>query len=377
MELRELDLTLDGTRSSSAWLLMDTRLDQVKRDLVDGSSAGSASRSPQWLHKLVDTVPGLPADAVPHNRPKHAELQAAIAEAAFHPAIEACLHLINVSFFRTLTFDASTRRFAGMLKRLSGFIDRQQSDLYSAHFLVRKAQGGSRYLDWLHAVLHKLEGDFRNAKMWYTDLGNNNAGASGDKKAGSSEESKGTADVFRRFHEFWLVPATNGGAGERKDGGSLDVGSLDSLPQKGQLTAHGHTDLIFLTTLAQKAATSSAVGSDAVKRDIEKHHRSTTEAEDKIKASQSAFALDELQSLFEKLVKSESSQRIVRGVTQLELLWMLSAMVKDFGWRQYGMADAVEALKVESTPAHQSLDDDQKSKASNMVFNPSQGQRTF
>ena len=32
-------------------------------------------------------------------------------------------------------------------------------------------------MDWLHAILHKLEGDFRNAKMWYTDLGNNNVGA--------------------------------------------------------------------------------------------------------------------------------------------------------------------------------------------------------
>ncbi|EST09182.2 hypothetical protein PSEUBRA_001133 [Kalmanozyma brasiliensis GHG001] len=325
---------------------MATQLDQVKRDLVGGSSVGPTSKPPQWLHKLLGTVPGLPADAVPHNRPKHAELQAAIAEAAYHPAIEACLHLIN-------------------------------GDLYSAHFLVRKAQGGSRYLDWLHAILHKLEGDFRNAKMWYTDLGNSNAGASGGERARSSEESKGTADVFRRFHAFWLVPATNGGAGQREKGGTLDLESLNDLPRQVQLTAHGHIDLVFLTTLAQKAATSSAVGSDAVQRDIEKHHRSTTEAEDKIKASQSAFALDELQSLFEKLVDSESAQKAVRGVTQLELLWMLSAMVEDFGWRHYGMADAVEALKVESTPAHQSLDDDRKSKASNMVFNPSQGQRIF
>uniref|UniRef100_V5GTE0 Uncharacterized protein n=1 Tax=Kalmanozyma brasiliensis (strain GHG001) TaxID=1365824 RepID=V5GTE0_KALBG len=237
---------------------MATQLDQVKRDLVGGSSVGPTSKPPQWLHKLLGTVPGLPADAVPHNRPKHAELQAAIAEAAYHPAIEACLHLIN-----------------------------------------------------------------------------------------------------------------------REKGGTLDLESLNDLPRQVQLTAHGHIDLVFLTTLAQKAATSSAVGSDAVQRDIEKHHRSTTEAEDKIKASQSAFALDELQSLFEKLVDSESAQKAVRGVTQLELLWMLSAMVEDFGWRHYGMADAVEALKVESTPAHQSLDDDRKSKASNMVFNPSQGQRIF
>lgn len=252
-----------------------------------------------------------------------------------------------------------------------------QGDLYSAHFLVRKAQGGSRYLDWLHAILHKLEGDFRNAKMWYTDLGNNNAGTSKDGEAREVNGKEATADAFPRFHEFWFVPATNGGSGERKDAKDLHLESLDDLPQRLGLTAHGHTDLVFLTVLAEKAASLAAMGADSVKRNIEKHHSSTTASEDKIKNSQAAFSLDELQSLYEQLSSKPKSQSIVRGLTQLELLWMLGAMVGDFGWRQYSMADSLAALKVESTPANESLDDDRKSKASNMVFNPSQGQRTF
>jgi len=71
---------------------------------------------------------------------------------------------------------------------------------------VRKAQGGSRYLDWLHAVLHKLEGDFRNAKMWYTDLGNNNSVAENEENQLDIQGKLTKAQNFRRFHQFGLYP---------------------------------------------------------------------------------------------------------------------------------------------------------------------------
>ncbi|TKY85923.1 hypothetical protein EX895_004748 [Sporisorium graminicola] len=323
---------------------MNKRLDELKSTLVQAPPAASqATKPPQWLGELLKSVPGLPADAVPHNRPKHAHLQSAIAAASLHPAIEACLHLIN-------------------------------SDLYSAHFLVRKAQGGSRYLDWLHAVLHKLEGDFRNAKMWYTDLGNTNAGS-----RSQADDNKKTDETpaFGRFHEFWFVPTCNGGRGSQKRADSLELASCNDLPNCLELTAHGHTDLVFLTSLAVKAASSNAVNDNSVTGEFAKHHADTTLAEDKIKLSQSAFGLQDLQLLYRLLTHSTSCRDTVRSLSQLELVWMIGAMVQDFGWRAYTIADTVDALKVESTPAYQSEGDARKAKASNMVLNPGQGQRKF
>lgn len=225
-------------------------------------------------------------------------------------------------------------------------------------------------MDWLHAILHKLEGDFRNAKMWYTDLGNNNA--DNDHEVSSEDRQPDEAPIFGRFRQFWFVPAADKGAGERSPAQNLNLYDSDSLPEHLKLTAHGHTDLVFLSTLSEKASSTKAVRGEFVAREMEKHHSTTTLAEDKIRDSQSAFTLDELKVLYESL-----SPEAVGNVTQLELIWMLEAMVNDFGWRRYGMADAVQALKFESTPAHQKVDDDRKEKASNMVFNPGQGQRKF
>lgn len=208
--------------------------------------------------------------------------------------------------------------------------------------------------------------------MWYTDLGNNNAGAGSENKLADAEAQDDIAHIFGRFHEFWFVSAANGGTGERQLAKGLNLDSSSDLPRQLYLTAHGHTDLVFLTMLAQKATSTKAHGVDLVKRKIEQHHSTTTLAEDKIKDSQSAFSLEELEGLYEN-VRSKA----VASLMQLELVWMLAAMVQDFGWREYGMAETVEALKIESTRAHQSVDDDRKGKASNMVLNPGQGQRRF
>ncbi|SAM66704.1 uncharacterized protein UBRO_12723 [Ustilago bromivora] len=330
---------------------MAQRLEENKETLLLASHAGQTNNvcPPQWLGRLLNSVPALPLEAVPHNRPNHADLQGIIPDASLHPAMEACLHLIN-------------------------------GDLYSAHFLVRKAQGGSRYLDWLHAILHKLEGDFRNAKMWYTDLGNNNVGAEDgmDEHQTPSEGGRERARKFVRFHEFWFVPATNGGAGERTAAKELDLQRSQSLPHALRLTAHQHTDLVFLASLASKAASSSALkSSDSIARENEKHHSSTTISEDKIKDSKSAFDANELQNLYAELQQDTRSQEAVGSLTKLELVWMLSSMVDDFGWRRFEMEETVQALKLESTPANRAVDKERKDKATNIVFNPGQGQRKF
>lgn len=76
---------------------MNKSLDELRSDLLRISPAHPSSKPPQWLSRLLERVPGLPTDVLPHRRSAHADLQGAIAAASFHPAIEACLHLINVS----------------------------------------------------------------------------------------------------------------------------------------------------------------------------------------------------------------------------------------------------------------------------------------
>lgn len=78
---------------------MAQKLEEINKRLQQASLAGSGDVAPppEWLPKLLDSVPGLPLEALPHHKPNHADLQGAIADASFHPALEACLHLINVS----------------------------------------------------------------------------------------------------------------------------------------------------------------------------------------------------------------------------------------------------------------------------------------
>lgn len=243
---------------------------------------------------------------------------------------------------------------------------------------MRKAQGGSRYSDWLHAILHKLEGDFRNAKMWYTDLGNNNAGClSGDDRDEASQGEDRTAGPFRRFHQFWFVCSSNGGAGERVNGTSLNLAEARHTPRELRLTAHEHTDLVFLYTLATKSNLSSSASSEAVQKELLKHHTTTTESEGKIKDSKSSFDLDELRLLFDQLHGDESSRTSISDLTKLELIWLLASITEDFGWGSLGVAETVEAMKTESTPAHAKMIDERKQKATNMVFEPGAGQRRF
>lgn len=67
-------------------------------------------------------------------------LSQAISALLLHPSLEAALHLLN-------------------------------DDLPSAHFLVRHMQAAPQYESMmLHGILHRIEGDYNNARAWYTDV---------------------------------------------------------------------------------------------------------------------------------------------------------------------------------------------------------------
>lgn len=81
--------------------------------------------------------PVLPS-ASPHARDP--SLNHAISSLALHPTLEALLHILN-------------------------------SDLSSAHFLVRHMESRPAYEGmFVHGLLHRVEGDYRNAEAWYGDV---------------------------------------------------------------------------------------------------------------------------------------------------------------------------------------------------------------
>ena len=86
--------------------------------------------------RLLDFKPPL----LPPTRPTDVSLTDAISSLYVHPALEAALHILN-------------------------------NDLPSAHFLVRHMEA-SPALEamYLHGILHRIEGDYNNARAWYNDV---------------------------------------------------------------------------------------------------------------------------------------------------------------------------------------------------------------
>jgi hypothetical protein len=81
--------------------------------------------------------PVLPS-ASPH--PRNPALSHTISSLAVHPTLEALLHILN-------------------------------SDLSSAHFLVRHMEAKPAVEGmFVHGILHRVEGDYRNAEAWYGDV---------------------------------------------------------------------------------------------------------------------------------------------------------------------------------------------------------------
>ncbi|KPK07062.1 MAG: hypothetical protein AMJ64_07525 [Betaproteobacteria bacterium SG8_39] len=45
-----------------------------------------------------------------------------------------------------------------------------EGDWHGAHEIVQQHEGDA-YADWIHAVLHRIEGDLGNARYWYRRSG--------------------------------------------------------------------------------------------------------------------------------------------------------------------------------------------------------------
>lgn len=87
----------------------------------------------QLLSKPGPVLP--PSPSAPSQTLTHA-----ISSLLIHPSLESALHLLN-------------------------------DDLVSAHFLVRHMQAASQYESMmLHGILHRIEGDYENARAWYRDV---------------------------------------------------------------------------------------------------------------------------------------------------------------------------------------------------------------
>ena len=77
---------------------------------------------------------------LPPSKPTDPSLTDAISSLYVHPALEAALHLLN-------------------------------NDLPSTHFLVRHMEAPPAYeAMYLHGILHRIEGDYDNARAWYRDV---------------------------------------------------------------------------------------------------------------------------------------------------------------------------------------------------------------
>ena len=83
------------------------------------------------------SFPVLPsASPSPHDK----NLTDSISSLSLHPTLESILHLLN-------------------------------SDLPSAHFLCRHMQNRPAWEGmYIHGILHRIEGDYRNAEAWYGDV---------------------------------------------------------------------------------------------------------------------------------------------------------------------------------------------------------------
>ncbi|MCJ1474970.1 hypothetical protein MMC13_003630 [Lambiella insularis] len=96
----------------------------------------------------------LRAPLLPPGKATDPKLTDKIASLYVHPTLEAALHLLNC-------------------------------DLPSAHFLVRHMQAAPMYeAMYLHGILHRIEGDYDNARAWYGNVADTEV----YKKAWSSKE---------------------------------------------------------------------------------------------------------------------------------------------------------------------------------------------
>lgn len=100
-----------------------------------------AASSSVTFDQLLARLKAFPAPLFNKGKPHDPSLSDSIASQYVHPALEALLHLFN-------------------------------HDLASAHFLVRHMQSPPAYESmYVHGILHRIEGDYDNARAWYSNVG--------------------------------------------------------------------------------------------------------------------------------------------------------------------------------------------------------------
>lgn len=89
---------------------------------------------------LYAHILALPPPLTPPAKTTSTKLTAQISNLSLHPTLEVALHILN-------------------------------NDLPSAHFLVRHMQAPPAYEGmFLHGILHRIEGDYDNARAWYRNV---------------------------------------------------------------------------------------------------------------------------------------------------------------------------------------------------------------
>lgn len=97
-------------------------------------------------NEVLQKLSTFPPPLLPPGKSYDANLTARIASLQAHPTIEAALHILN-------------------------------HDLPSAHFLVRHMQSPPAVEGMLlHAIVHRIEGDYDNSRAWYSDVGGEEKG---------------------------------------------------------------------------------------------------------------------------------------------------------------------------------------------------------
>jgi hypothetical protein len=95
---------------------------------------------------VITTLKSYPPPLLPSGHAYNSQTTASIASLQLHPSLEAALHILN-------------------------------HDLPGAHFLVRHMEAPPAVEGMtLHAILHRIEGDYDNARAWYRDVAGNEQG---------------------------------------------------------------------------------------------------------------------------------------------------------------------------------------------------------
>ena len=100
----------------------------------------STTTSKDTFDSIYEQLLTLPIPLLPPGHSTKPALTAQISSLSLHPALEAAFHILN-------------------------------NDLPSAHFLARHMQAAPAYEGMcLHGILHRIEGDYDNARAWYRNV---------------------------------------------------------------------------------------------------------------------------------------------------------------------------------------------------------------